>query len=150
MATKTPQETSQLQPIARRKICRHERHVPHREGRRTSRPRRPGAQDTAGKILGIFFPIMAFVAIGFDHVVANMFFLPAAIFAEVPGITWGDALNNWLWAFLGNLVGAAIFVSTAYWFLYLRGNEDDAGPTNEEPKQAETTGNGRTPLASRP
>ena len=78
------------------------------------------AEDTGGKILGIFFPIMAFVAIGFDHVVANMFFLPAAIFAEVPGITWGDALYNWAFAFLGNLAGAAIFVSTAYWFLYLR------------------------------
>lgn len=83
------------------------------------------ATDTAGKILGIFFPIMAFVAIGFDHVVANMFFLPAAIFAHVPGIGWGDVLNNWLWAFLGNLVGAAIFVSTAYWFLYLRGTPDE-------------------------
>ena len=102
------------------------------------------AEDTAGKILGIFFPIMAFVAIGFDHVVANMFFLPAAIFAEVPGITWGDALNNWLWAFLGNLAGAAIFVSTAYWFLYLRDADDeDVGPTDAEPAQART-GNGRT------
>ena len=39
------------------------------------------AEDVAGKILAIFFPIMAFVAMGFDHVVANMFFLPAAIFA---------------------------------------------------------------------
>ena len=101
------------------------------------------AQDTAGKILGIFFPIMAFVAVGFDHVVANMFFLPAAIFAEVPGIGWGDALNNWLWAFLGNLVGAAIFVSTAYWFLYLReDDEDDVGPSDAEPEQARS-GNGR-------
>ena len=63
------------------------------------------ANDTSGKILGIFFPILAFVAIGFDHVVANMFFLPAAIFAHVPGIGWGDVLNNWLFAFLGNLVG---------------------------------------------
>src|SRR5688572_16770608 len=102
------------------------------------------AEDTAGKILGIFFPIMAFVAIGFDHVVANMFFLPAAIFAEVPGITWGDTLYNWLFAFLGNLVGAAIFVSTAYWFLYLRGKdeEDDVGPSGAEPAQAQS-GNGR-------
>jgi hypothetical protein len=39
------------------------------------------AEDVAGKVLAIFFPIMAFVAMGFDHVVANMFFLPAAIFA---------------------------------------------------------------------
>src|SRR4051794_10500145 len=83
------------------------------------------ADDVAGKILGIFFPIMAFVAIGFDHVVANMFFLPAAIFADVPGITWGDALNNWLWAGLGNLVGAAIFVAGFYWYLY--GRDDDEG-----------------------
>src|SRR5215213_194758 len=94
------------------------------------------AEDTGGKILGIFFPIMAFVAIGFDHVVANMYFLPAAIFAHVPGITWGDALNNWLWAFLGNFVGAAVFVSTAYWFLYLRGTPDEVGPSGAEPETA--------------
>jgi formate transporter len=109
------------------------------------------ATDTGGKILGIFFPIMAFVAIGFDHVVANMFFLPAAIFAEVPGITWGDALYNWAFAFLGNFAGAAIFVSTAYWFLYLKDedDEDDVGPTDAEPEQAQT-GNGRAPGARTP
>ena len=89
------------------------------------------ANDTAGKILGIFFPILAFVAIGFDHVVANMFFLPAAVFANVPGIGWGDVLNNWLFAFLGNLVGAAVFVSTAYWFMYLRGTPDEGADTRE-------------------
>src|SRR5918998_2370576 len=108
------------------------------------------ATDTGGKILGIFFPIMAFVAIGFDHVVANMFFLPAAIFAEVPGITWGDALYNWAFAFLGNLVGAAIFVSTAYWFLYLREEPDDeVGPTGAEPEQAQA-GDGRAAGAREP
>src|SRR3954453_9721667 len=42
------------------------------------------AKNVSGKILAIFFPIMAFVAMGFDHVVANMFFLPAAIFVHVP------------------------------------------------------------------
>jgi formate/nitrite transporter len=81
------------------------------------------AEDVAGKVLAIFFPIMAFVAMGFDHVVANMFFLPAAIFAGVDGITWGDALHNWLFAFLGNLVGAAVFVAGAYWYLYARDEE---------------------------
>jgi formate/nitrite transporter len=78
------------------------------------------AEDIGGKVLAIFFPIMAFVAMGFDHVVANMFFLPAAIFANVPGIGWGDALHNWLFAFLGNFVGAAVFVSGAYYYLYGR------------------------------
>src|SRR5690242_14838644 len=78
------------------------------------------ATSVSGKVLAIFFPIMGFVAMGFDHVVANMFFLPAAIFAHVPGITWSDTLNNWLFAGLGNLLGAGLFVSTAYWFLYAR------------------------------
>jgi formate/nitrite transporter len=78
------------------------------------------AEDIGGKVLAIFFPIMAFVAMGFDHVVANMFFLPAAIFSHVQGIGWDDAIKNWIFAFLGNLVGAAIFVSTTYWYLYVR------------------------------
>ncbi|SNY23584.1 formate/nitrite transporter family protein [Paractinoplanes atraurantiacus] len=73
------------------------------------------AADTlSGKILVIFFPIMAFVAMGFDHVVASMFFLPAAIFAGVPGLGWDDTLRNWL------LAGAVIFVATSYWYMYLR------------------------------
>jgi formate/nitrite transporter len=94
------------------------------------------AEDIAGKILAIFFPIMAFVAMGFDHVVANMFFLPAAIFSHVQGIGWDDAIKNWIFAFLGNLVGAAIFVSTTYWYLYVRDAPEEvagAGGTVERP-----------------
>jgi formate/nitrite transporter len=79
------------------------------------------AEDIGGKILGIFFPIMAFVAMGFDHVVANMFFLPLGHYIGTPGLGWGDVTNNLVFAFLGNLVGAAVFVSGAYWFLHLRG-----------------------------
>ena len=78
------------------------------------------ATSVSGKILAIFFPIMAFVAMGFDHVVANMFFLPAAIFAGVPDIGWDDAVRNWLLAGVGNLVGAVVFVSTSYWYLFLK------------------------------
>ena len=69
----------------------------------------------------IFFPITAFVALGFDHVVANMFFLPAALWAGTPGIGWGDVVGNWVFAALGNAVGGVVFVALAYWFLYLRG-----------------------------
>jgi len=82
------------------------------------------ATTVSGKILAIFFPIMAFVAMGFDHVVANMFFLPAAIFADVPGIGWGDVLLNWLIAGVGNLVGAVVFVATSYWYLFLKDQPD--------------------------
>src|SRR3954451_4996024 len=81
------------------------------------------ADDIGGKILAIFFPIMGFVAMGFDHVVANMFFLPAAIFAGAD-ITWWDTIHNWIFAFLGNLVGAAVFVSGTYYYLYGRDPED--------------------------
>jgi formate transporter len=85
------------------------------------------ASSVSGKILAIFFPIMAFVAMGFDHVVANMFFLPAAIFAGVPDLGWGDAAMNWLLAGTGNLVGAVVFVTTSYWYLFLKEQptEDD-------------------------
>jgi formate transporter len=92
------------------------------------------ADDVAGKILAIFFPIMAFVAMGFDHVVANMFFLPAAIFAGVDGITWWTAIHNWIFAFLGNLVGAAVFVAGTYYYLYGR---------DEEPKPGDMPASGR-------
>jgi formate transporter len=87
------------------------------------------ADDVAGKILAIFFPIMAFVAMGFDHVIANMFFLPAAIFAGVDGITWWDAIHNWIFAFLGNLVGAGVFVAGSYYYLYGRDAEVKPGDT---------------------
>jgi formate/nitrite transporter FocA (FNT family) len=85
---------------------------------------------------------MAFVAMGFDHVVANMFFLPAAIFADVPGIGWGDALHNWAFAFLGNFVGALVFVAGAYWYLYARPEEQkpSAEPPGDAPPASGTTG----------
>ena len=100
------------------------------------------AEDVGGKVLAIFFPIMAFVALGFDHVVANMFFLPAAIFADAGGVTWGDALHNWLFAFLGNTVGAAIFVAAAYWYLYARDMPDEPGDTPSGAQEKAPAGDG--------
>jgi formate transporter len=93
------------------------------------------ATGVAGKVLAIFFPIMAFVAMGFDHVVANMFFLPAALFAGVEGVGWDDTLLNWLLAGLGNLVGAVVFVGTSYWYLFLRDTPDAAPATGAEPAE---------------
>jgi formate/nitrite transporter len=92
------------------------------------------ARSVSGKILALFFPIMAFVAMGFDHVVANMFFLPAAIWAGVPDVGWGDTVVNWLLAGAGNLVGAVVFVSTSYWYLFLR-DEPDRVPAAQEPPE---------------
>lgn len=77
-----------------------------------------GADDIIGKIFGIWFPIMAFVAIGFQHVVANMFVIPAAIFAG--HMTWGAYFANFVPVLLGNIVGGSIFVGWIYWFTYVR------------------------------
>lgn len=90
------------------------------------------APSVSGKVLAIFFPIMAFVAMGFDHVVANMFFLPAAIFTGVPDVGWGETLLNWLLAGAGNLVGAVVFVATSYWYLFLRDEPTAPVPAGAE------------------
>ncbi|WP_397537164.1 formate/nitrite transporter family protein [Rummeliibacillus pycnus] len=75
-----------------------------------------GANDFVGKIAGIWFPVTAFVAIGFQHVVANMFVIPAAIFAGQ--VTWTAFLSNVIPAFLGNVVGGAVFVGLIYFVSY--------------------------------
>ncbi|MCI2256381.1 formate/nitrite transporter family protein [Domibacillus sp. PGB-M46] len=77
-----------------------------------------GAEDISGKILAVWFPIMGFVAIGFQHVVANMFIIPAAIFAG--HADWGDYIQNFVPVFLGNAAGGALFVALIYWLAYLK------------------------------
>ena len=66
--------------------------------------------------------------------------LPAAVFAGVPGIEWGDVLNNWTFALLGNLVGAGVFVAGAYWYLFGRSAEPAPAaapsPARETPRPA--------------
>lgn len=97
------------------------------------------AKDIAGKILGIFFPIMAFVSSGFEHCVANMFFIPYGIMiaGASPGATAASlgistAEVNSLFAYghfitsnlipvtLGNIVGGAIFVGGFYYLVYVK------------------------------
>lgn len=92
------------------------------------------ARTTAGKIAAIIPPITAFVAAGFEHSVANMYFLPVALFVkafdpayvaklgfEIPHVTWGNfLLHNLLPVTIGNIIGGAIFIGAMYWFIYLR------------------------------
>ncbi|MDN4618892.1 formate/nitrite transporter family protein [Paenibacillus sp. PsM32] len=86
-----------------------------------------GSKDSVGKFVGIWFPIMAFVAIGFQHVIANMFVIPAAIFAG-SDITWTQYVENFVPVFLGNLVGGAIFVALAYFGAYRYTTEASMSP----------------------
>ncbi|WP_411348192.1 formate/nitrite transporter family protein [Paenibacillus sp. WLX2291] len=76
------------------------------------------ADNISGKVLGIWFPTMAFVAIGFQHVVANMFLIPAAIFAG--HYSWAQYFMNFVPVWLGNLTGGALFVACAYFAAYIR------------------------------
>ncbi|MGA2266682.1 MAG: formate/nitrite transporter family protein [Phycisphaerae bacterium] len=78
------------------------------------------AEDIAGKALAIWWPIMVFVALGFEHSVANMFFVPMGIFLGA-NVTWGQFLIvNLLPVTLGNIIGGALFVGMFYTYLYGR------------------------------
>jgi formate/nitrite transporter len=95
------------------------------------------AKDIAGKVLGIFFPIMAFVTSGFEHCVANMYFIPAGIFAKsseaavaasgkslelLAGLNWTTLwTGNLITVTLGNIAGGAVLCGVVYWWIYVRG-----------------------------
>jgi formate transporter len=95
-------------------------------------------RSTADKILAIVPPIAAFVAAGFEHSIANMYFIPIGLFiksaapesfwsdigksaADYPNLTWERFLiGNLLPVTLGNIIGGAVLVGAVYWFVYLR------------------------------
>ena len=83
------------------------------------------ARTVADKVLGILLPISAFVAAGFEHCVANMFFLPTGYLLNTLGVGPADAITlggifyNLSAATLGNIVGG-VLVGLAYWFIYRR------------------------------
>lgn len=82
------------------------------------------------KIFTSIFPVMAFVALGFEHCVANMFFLPMGVVAKdvlgvaytgsanIANLNWGGVFYNISAATLGNIVGGAVFVGLIYWVAY--------------------------------
>ncbi|URN83771.1 formate/nitrite transporter family protein [Acetobacterium wieringae] len=79
-----------------------------------------GAKDIIGKIFAIWFPIMLFVLSGFEHSVANMFFIPMGIFCGAD-VTWAQAfLNNILPVTLGNIIGGAVIIPACYHFTYAK------------------------------
>ncbi len=95
-----------------------------------------GARTTADKVLAILFPVAAFVAAGFEHVVANMYVLPLAMMIQAWGpeaalplpmtgaaatdIGWGALATNLAVVTAGNVIGGGALVGGVYWLVYLR------------------------------
>ena len=109
------------------------------------------ARTTTDKILSIIFPISAFVAAGFEHSVANMYFIPIGLLikdfageafwgleavskaaipaAKLANLTWGNFITaNLIPVTLGNIIGGAGMVGLVYWFAYLRGKRSPEAP----------------------
>lgn len=99
------------------------------------------ARTTLDKIVAIIFPITAFVAAGFEHSVANMYFIPYALLVKgfdpaymekvaekVPGLenlTWqAFFVNNLIPVTIGNIIGGAVLVAAVYWVVFLRAKKD--------------------------
>lgn len=95
------------------------------------------AKDVAGKILAILFPIWAFVICGFEHCVANMFYIPMGIMAannpkyvevameqygltmqQIDGLTWLSGINNFIPVTIGNILGGALWVGGMCFMIY--------------------------------
>jgi formate transporter len=94
-------------------------------------------RSTSDKILAILLPITGFVAAGFEHSVANMYFIPVALLIKngdpsflseigqsastYPQLTWDNFFTaNLLPVTIGNIIGGALMVGLMYWFIYLR------------------------------
>lgn len=72
------------------------------------------SNDLAGKLVGVWFPISTFVAIGLEHSVANLFIMPAALLLKVP-LSVGDVLmRNVIPVLIGNAIAGAIVVAGSY------------------------------------
>jgi len=95
------------------------------------------ARSTMDKIAAIIFPITAFVAAGFEHSIANMYFVPYGLLIKIfdpafvaekgldlSNLTWGNFLfNNLLPVTIGNIIGGAVLVAAIYWSVFLRNRE---------------------------
>ncbi|MGL4853928.1 MAG: formate/nitrite transporter family protein [Lentisphaeria bacterium] len=90
------------------------------------------AKDIPGKILGIFFPIFAFIISGYQHSVANMYYVPAAMFSkshsavqakfsaeQLSDLSWGHFIvDNLVPVTIGNFIGGGILLAGALWYLH--------------------------------
>lgn len=95
------------------------------------------SREVISKIVAIWFPVMCFVGIGAEHVVANMYFIPLAIILGAPKpltvgyYVWKSVLPS----LLGNIIGGSVFVGAVYWYVYLSGGEEIEIPGDKKPEE---------------
>lgn len=84
-----------------------------------------GSSSAVGKVIGLYLPIVVFVLGGYEHCIANMFYIPAGIFASseygiaAEGLSWlAFVFKNLVPVTLGNILGG-VLIGTGYWFVYL-------------------------------
>ena len=83
-----------------------------------------GGRSVSDKILAIVLPITAFVVMGFEHSIANWFFLPYGWLLDTTGaVTISGSGLNLLMVTLGNIIGGTLLVAGVYWLAYLRGKK---------------------------
>ena len=98
------------------------------------------SKDVVGKIVAMYFPIWVFVTAGYEHCIANMYFVPMGIFAksnpdyvqaamnqygltsaQIDSLNWGNfAWDNLVPVTIGNIIGGSVFVGLVYWLVYIR------------------------------
>lgn len=110
------------------------------------------AKDIVGKVAGLYLPIMLFVLSGYEHSIANMYYVPAGLFAKgysvysaaadtidpskLGTLTWGNMFTkNIIPVTLGNIIGGVLLVGIIYWFVYLREPTKSAKATSGNKKK---------------
>jgi hypothetical protein len=101
----------------------------------------------AGKMMAMFFPIMTFAIIGFEHAIANMGFIPLSLMYGAPADYKKWLYQNLLLAILGNIIGGGVIVGGASYFLFdwtrlvakVQGTDEDKSRTTYGPAPAEKT-----------
>jgi formate/nitrite transporter len=104
-----------------------------------------GAKDIASKVLGLFVPIWIFITSGYEHCVANMYYIVQGLFAkdnehyvevlketyaytnkDLANLTWGNFVTkNLIPVTLGNIVGGLLFIGVIYWLIYMKKNKNN-------------------------
>ena len=88
------------------------------------------AKDITGKVIVIWMPVMAFVALGWEHSIANMFFIPLGMMLNAPISLYAFLYQNLLPATLGNIAGGMFFVALPYFFLWGKSETGEENSNN--------------------